>query len=439
MKINKISLETLSQNLNFIETDTVITFSNFDLDEELDISNTTIDKKLVFENVKLNHGIKGDKAVFENGLKFKDCIIRSMFMNDVQMNGFFQLQNIKFSSPVSFSRGNFKFGFHIDKCNFEHMTYFDQIHVDVERINFDFTIIKDTVFDDLLDLNNSKFNSLLVFDNVTFKGQADFTEIQLTNENFDRSMYSALNFRTIEVANYGILKFVGTEQEKLFNNDVLFNNEVINGKIEFEYANYNKINPDAKNRFAQLLREDKIVIGRGCLKYRHETPKKRINIGSESQNLVTELSNTFVQFFKHKNGINLGVEVRDRYEEYIEIVYFTDENISYAKFESMLQVSEMEMWQLVKINKQNLIAESPEISFPNKILAGSDTIINLMGTILKILTRIPLGKISKEELNSLMTTTSFSSNNQIGTEQVKSIYSNQIVLFGIGNTQITKL
>jgi uncharacterized protein YjbI with pentapeptide repeats len=437
--MKKITLESLLKNPNVIETETVITFSNLDLEEELDISKTTISKRLVFENVKLNHGIMADKTVFENGIKFKDCIIRSMFMNNVQMNGFFHLQNIKFNSPVSFTGGNFKFGFGIDKCHFGHMTYFDQINVDVERINFDFTIIKDTEFDDLLDFNNSKFNSLLVFDNVKFNGQADFTEIQLTNENFDRSMYSALNFRPIEVTSNGILKFIGTEQVKLFNNDVRFYNEVINGKIEFEYVNYNKINPDAKNRFAQLLREDKIVIGRGCLKYRHETPKKRVYIGSESQNLVTELSNTFVQFFKHKNGLNLGVEVRDKYEEYIDIVYFTDENISYSEFESMLQVSEIQMWQLVKINQQNLIAESPEISFPNKILAGSDTIINLMGTILKILTRIPLGKISKDELNSLMTTTSFSPNNQIGTEQVKSIYSNQIVLFGIGNTQITKL
>ena len=67
---------------------------------------------------------------------------------------------------------------------------------------------------------------------------------------------------------------------------------------------------------------------------------------------------------------------------------------------------------------------------PSKIVNATDTMVNLFSLVLKIGSRIPLGLISKEEITHLLNTT-LPSNSKI----VNGLVVNQIVLFGINNSQ----
>lgn len=174
----------------------------------------------------------------------------------------------------------------------------------------------------------------------------------------------------------------------------------------------------------------KIIMGVGCLKYYNRTPLKSIEIDDENKNLVIELCNTFVNYFTKNGGFNLGVEFVNKTEHTINYFYFSDEKISCREFEHQIQEGEQKMWQLIKIENDNLSASTPNENLPSKIINATDTIINLFSLVLKIGSRLPLGLISKDEISNLLNTTL-----PINSKSNNGLIINQIVLFGFKNTQ----
>lgn len=250
-------------------------------------------------------------------------------------------------------------------------------------------------------------------------------------------------FDGISLGEGQMIEFIGSAgKEKLFNSKVNFYKlqpENIKGQLIFENANFGNINAKHKDNLMALQKTGKVVIGVGCIKYRNQSPIKEIVLTPENQALALELANTFVQFFKSENELNLGVEIIDRSEEIVRLFYFSDANITYEEFAERLTKSETEMWRLIKVENQSIKTETPKTTLPSKIVAGTDTFINLSAIVLKMVARAPFGRFTQKELNSLMSTTSFGSNNQLGIDAITSVNINQTILLGIGNTQNTNI
>lgn len=135
----------------------------------------------------------------------------------------------------------------------------------------------------------------------------------------------------------------------------------------------------------------------------------------------------------------MGVEVVGQTEDYIEIIYFSDENISSEEFYGRLKISEMEMWALVKVSSQKVQVTPTKEKLPDKIIGATDLVINLMALMLKVSARIPMGKISRGELSELIHSTTFGSTPSIENATFENLNINQTILLGIGNSQEVKI
>lgn len=407
------------------------------IDKKIDFAKSNFLSSVTFDNITFNKNLYFNAFKTFERIEFKNCTFDELDFSSAKQGVFLIFDECKFNGDsVIFYDSNFRIDTHliITNCYFTSIVNFDDSKLPSFRI-------ENTVFRNTVSFETTKFQQQLIFDNVTFCSNVDFINSTFKIlENTTDYRFQPVSMTNLILQESAVLNFKGKKPQSLFVEevDIDFLPENLKGKIHFKNVNLNFLTSKSKSLIFGLLHTNRINIGSGCLKYRHETPKKRININAESQNLVTELSNTFVQYFKNKNGVNLGVEVRDRDENFIEIVYFTDDDISFYEFEEMLKNSDESMWKLIKFSNQKLVAEQSYFSFPDKVIAGSDTVINLIGTILKILTRIPLGKISKNELASLISSTSINSNNQISTEQFNTLNINQFILLGIGNDQSIK-
>lgn len=171
--------------------------------------------------------------------------------------------------------------------------------------------------------------------------------------------FSSVDFQKINLTETGKISFRGKEPfyDQVKGEIYLDFTEDSKGTTIIENFNLNKFENNSKLRLFEAEKTGRVQIGTGCRKYKNRTPIKRIDIDDHNQNLVTELANTFAQFFKSKNGLNLGVEIEKQTNEFIEFYYFSDADIDYSTFLQMLAQSEGQMWKLVKVKNQTVIVE----------------------------------------------------------------------------------
>jgi hypothetical protein len=396
----------------------------------------TFHDKLIIDNLNIsNSTFVIEDCLFKKGFTLTDSTIDDIHLVNTRTSTF-GMNNVK----VMYSTALFNYfisekEFVINNCYFENGIDFNYAQFLDERsgaygelVNVEFLQSKIVGSANFIE---TQFNGSVTFNDVEFAGSANFID---TIFSFTRR----LTFENIKLSEHTMMQFrASNEAKKLFNSMVYFAIEEkdINGIIAFENVNFHNIQPTDKSYLLSLQKSGKVEIGHGCIKYRLQTPIRSIELRPENQSLVIELANTFSQFFKSSYGLNLGVEITGQDENYIHLFYFTDANISYKEFEKRLNKSESELWQLVSVKKQNVQTERVHSSLPDRLLEGTDTIINLVGIILKVATRLPLGRINSNELNSLFYTTSFGASNKLALESIKTININQTILLGIGNTQ----
>ena len=87
------------------------------------------------------------------------------------------------------------------------------------------------------------------------------------------------------------------------------------------------------------------------------------------------------------------------------------------------------------------ISHSPEASpsISNRLINTTDTLIDLAGVILKILSRIPVFKLSTKEVNRILNASNISEKERIDYQSIKVLNINQKILLGIGNQQSTQI
>ncbi|MDO5969309.1 hypothetical protein Q4Q35_05775 [Flavivirga aquimarina] len=383
--------------------------------KNLDFNSAIFDKPVTFSDLSIK-GIMFDNAAFKLKLFISDCDF---------FNGFFMLNT------------HFDGGFSILNSLFHSNCFFQNIITNMDKSIHDAIIFKNIEFKDFTTFELSEFNSVVDFKNIIIYKELVFHNTQF---NYDEPLpiVSSVTFSQINIKEKGTLEFRGISDNKMFNKvqNVSFVGEEIDGKLFFENTDFTKFNLLTRKRLISATKKKnaKVVIGIGCIKYYNQTPLKSIEISDDNQSLVIELCNTFVDYFTKNAGFNLGVEFVSKTNQYINFFYFSDEDISYEKFENQLQKSEQAMWRLIKIDNDNLSAQPPKNHLPSKIINATDTIVNLLGLVLKIGSRIPLGLISKEDILHLVNTTLPSN-----IRPNNAIMINQIVLFGTKNTQTIKI
>jgi len=181
------------------------------------------------------------------------------------------------------------------------------------------------------------------------------------------------------------------------------------GAIHFENVNFQKIANNSRVRLLQLEKLGFVEIGKGCLKYRYQTDPKTIKIDKGCQALVIDMTQTFSNYFSVENGVNLGVEIIERLDEYVKYFYFSDENIGEKEFHDRLVFTEEKLWRLlyegpgngdmsdVEDQSNAIVQQTKKDAFINAV----DGFSNLISTCLKVSARITLGKWKPEDTRAL--------------------------------------
>ncbi|MEA3450516.1 MAG: hypothetical protein U9Q83_01280 [Bacteroidota bacterium] len=273
----------------------------------------------------------------------------------------------------------------------------------------------------MVDFSKVKFSNLLTFDNVIFHDRINFIDTVFSVKSHTNYRGASVNFKKISVEEGAILEFRSTDkQNKIFQNDVLFSNETIKGQILFENVNFNRILKEGRARLLKLQNNYNVIIGKGCLKYRHQTKPKTLFVNSNNHALIAEIAETFANFFCEHNGLNLGFEIIEKDDNKITFFYFSDENITATQFNERLTKTEFDLWTMINnpevvYNKHENNTNSPNISpdqsneavFINGFLYANELMINLMGMFFKISARIKHGKIGLDDLDSIFNSIHF--------------------------------
>lgn len=410
--------------------------------------------KNLFNNKEFKKDLSFNRSIFIEDLTIDSSTFKSMNFNSTVFNKVVCFINLSidtltfedtfFKSKLSFTDIQFKNNFFMKKSHlsggisilnsiFHSMSFFENIKTNIDSSIRQGITFKNIHFKGFTSFESSEFNSLVDFKKITINNTLAFYNTHF-NYNEPMPVSHSVNFNDVTVKEKGRLEFKGNSNNKMFSKvqDVGFINENIEGTLLFEHTDFTKFSLSTKDRFisATKSKNAKVFIGAGCIKYYNQTPLKSIEISDENQNLIVELCNTFIDYFIKNGGFNLGVQFVDKTDQNINFFYFSDEVISFEKFEAQLQKSEQNMWRLIKIDNDNLSAQPPKNDLPSKIINATDTIVNLFGLVLKIGSRIPLGLISKEDISHIVNTTL-----PINTKSNNGLIVNQIVLFGIKNSQ----
>lgn len=365
--------------------------------------------KLIFNNCVFNKSVIVEKSSINNEINLHNCLFKDIFeVIESNINKIVAtksvlekqvcLLNSDFGQVCNFDGSRFLENIIIEYSCFEGPTYFSNCIFSEKDDNL-FCEFYDVIFYDV-SFNYSVFNGGIDFRNATFNYLAEFI-----NTKFSDTQLS--NFEIKEVV--GSLCFKSTDSNnKLFCHSVVLGiSSQIKGVVEFENVDFNKLpNVDIAS-IIKLSKLKKVVIGKGCIKYRVQSEIKTINLVGNYQHLVIEIANTFSHFFSTLQNYTLGVEIVEQNFNYIKLFYFSSDDLEQEDFEKRLAYCEELMWQLVQVKGQNIDIALNEDSFPIAIL---DTMINLSAIILKIGARTHLDEVDENILQELSNSVSFIKN-----------------------------
>jgi len=406
------------------------------------LKNLKFTKKADFKSVIFNGKLEIIDTEVDN-LNLENSTFNKIIVSNLKSNGLnfmyskFEekaiFENLFSKSYTEFSNAVFKDTASFNNCEFKSLVNFSSANFQAKNIYKKEARFENVKFNETVDFEQTNFNCMTTFLKTIFNKDASFIDTNFSMiKNIVLGRKNAVNFLDINVGESCIMEFKSSDaKNKIFKHDVYFRNEVIDGSMVFENVNFNKIDDKARIRLLKLQKENKVIIGRGCLKYLHQTETRTIFLNGNLQGLVVELMNTYSNFFIEHNGFNLGFEILERDDEKIEYFYFSDEpNLTKEQFEERLGKTEAELWTIVQnpeivenaqtkiiSNSQNI--DNTEIenmnktpmktvqSFVDKFLYAKDLVVNITSSFFKIGSRISHNKISETELKKILNTIHF--------------------------------
>ncbi len=181
--------------------------------------------------------------------------------------------------------------------------------------------------------------------------------------------------------------------------------------IIFENINFSNILEQDRRFLIELSFKNKVIIGKGCIKYRLQSPDKTLHLEQDNQALITEFVQTFTNYFVKQSGMNLGMEVKHRTATFMTFFFFSDDNITQAKFEERLQYSENDFLGLIFLDKAEfenfqLKTAAQQSKLVNKI----DGMAALWSIFVRVGIRIATGHWTTADSENLLLAVNFNKN-----------------------------
>ncbi len=269
-----------------------------------------------------------------------------------------------------------------------------------------------TRFEEPADFKSARFHCQVIFSDVSFAGDAEFIDTSFgTIRSSARYRGSAVEFNRIEVAAESVLRFESTDpQQKMFSHDVQFSfKEVPAGLIRFKNVNFNNIDQASRERLTHFARLGKVEIGSGCIKYRFQTPIKKVSVSGGNTPIILEICQTFVNYFTTWNGFNLGLEIVERNNAELHFFYFTDEDISEASFHERLTATERHLWSLLSVRAYDQLRALDTSSRPvrsarkeSAVVNAVDGLVAMVSILFRVGIRIAIGKWNEANTRGLL-------------------------------------
>lgn len=390
--------------INSDENNNKICFSDLKFNNYIDMSYCTFHEDLLINNCDLvGLDILGGK--FKKYSNISNCSIRSLNFSKSVFEDKFSINKTKIDSYSDFEKCTFSDTISFIDVEFGDMVQFNWAVFSTKDLNYCITTFKNVKFSGHpLDFSNAKFNSCVVFNNVEFDTDCLFINSEFNSPKNSDSSCGALDFSNITIGKLDKMTFIGTESNKLFSNEVRFTNLKLTGEIIFENVNYNQLSRNTRDLFSKLEKEGKIIIKKGCIKYRFQSELKEIFIQDSNQDLIYEIAKTYRNYFVVHNGLNLGLEIYERTTKKISYFFFTDEDITKEIFDIRLEDTFVNFWELftnipkIASQLQEKTVTAQNQTLPSKLINSIDIVIDLVGILAKIGARVPFLKLSKEDI-----------------------------------------
>lgn len=391
--------------------------------------------ELRLKNCLILKEIRLDNIICKTAFFIKDCQFNAFVVKKAVFEKSFKIMNTVFHEGWESDEALFETEIDIDNCKFENICSFEKTifkgHVNLygtfeQAVDFSWARFENAFNksrEDFADISGD-FKWVVLFENAYFGCIADFSYSNFAREaSFINTIFKekAL-FNDIKVED--ILQFRATvHANKLFENLVEFDikQEDIEGQIVFENVNLHQIVQKDRERLIDWSRErdSKIEIGRGCIKYRLQTPIKILEINDNGKNLITDIAQTFTNYFSRATGISLGLEIVERNVNTIHFFYFSDENIGQIEFINRLQEQEISFWELLfKSNSNTNLAKPTNQKEEIVAFQKADAMIDLVSVFFKIGIRIAGGQWTKQQTHQLVQATNFNKQPPISPQEL---------------------
>ncbi|MDO5969312.1 hypothetical protein Q4Q35_05790 [Flavivirga aquimarina] len=301
--------------------------------------------------------------------------------------GTFGIKNCTFNSSVDFCHTKIQGSLSIQDCHFaESFLFLDSQFTKDGLFEITGTFNDYTIFGNL-----EIFSSLVNFCDSTFNGETIFSNNKIQAE-------QQILFTNISVKK--TLLFSGQDENRIFHSYTRFplNLENIEGKITFQNSNLSNIDEEDRREIFRLQSTGKVIIERGCIKYRLQTVPRKILIDTGNQSLIDEITMVYSNFFISNTGYNLGVEIVERDKKSITLLYFSDENISQEEFIDLLEATSKRLLKGFIDFKKYLTNGQNQNYFTTAVMG----IISWFSISLKVSFLITTGQWNEENTNSLI-------------------------------------
>lgn len=325
------------------ENSGMITFSTntFAPKRKIYLQKAVFMQPVLFNDFEMKGGLELKQAIFQQELTFKNCKIEGLNLTEAEFWEKVRFEQLQSVSYAYFDKAIFQNGLQIRDSAFWNMASFEEAQFrsrNTHKTHIDF---KNTVFHYEANFNKSVFNAPVFFEHTDFQGSTTFEETVFDVPDFEAGYHQSVNFKKIKVGENARLLFSGLPSRKLFSQDVGFDIADLQGIINFENVDFFRIDKRSRDYLHLQQRENKVIIGVGCIKYRLSFSKE-----VQEDKISLDIAQTFVNYFNLvENGINLGVEiVENMAEKTKKLLYFSDADISQADFEKRLLLIDESMW-----------------------------------------------------------------------------------------------
>jgi|AntRauTorckE5430_2_1112549.scaffolds.fasta_scaffold09828_2 hypothetical protein len=418
-----------------------LVFAEADLIQDFKFNDCVVNGKLSIKREDPISSVEINNTNILSDLSFNSIVINGINLMNSKINGDIFISKVVVKSFLLFDKLSIGGGIIARSNKFNRITNITNCKINTDPSKLRNTYIDDSIFDTSFNFNDCVVHKAFVINNCKFSGASFFisSDFQCLEGN---PLYAAVHFKDLTISKNASISFIGKQNQIIFDNsgEVIFEGIENQGQIRFEYTNILKIDVGARDEFIEKSKDVSpyVVIGRGCVKYINQSPVLEIKVDEENQDLVLDICNTFSKFYRNSNSYNLGIEITHRDDKHVKYYYFSDEPIPFEEFMSKLSAEESRMWKIVRVENQNLMIDGGDsevkVDFRDKMILFSDIAIDLTGIILKLATRLPLGKLTKEEASKILNSGRF--NQDISRlDSFTTLNVQQTILLGINSTQ----